>query len=377
MPVIAIGAAIGATFVAGSAVAATVGGIAAISAVTALEVTAAVGATVGAIGAVTGNKTLSMVGTAIGAVGAIGGLAAGAGLLGSDAASSAPLFGAAPTQATADAASSDTIGFVSGTGDASASGMIDTPPAPPGGVGAVDPTTGDVISQATSGAAAAPAASSDTITLASTSQNAADPATTLANAPTGAADSAAPTGASDATAGGLINTTPAPTAAPDATAQTTPPVLPGQTGPATSAAGVGPTPTPGSGLSAQANPELNTQAGATEATGSSDSGMFGSLLSFAKSNPVVALGALQAGGSLLSGLTSTLTPAQVTALSAQAAANDAAAALTKQQTANLAAPKSVASSAPVTGAPAPLVPPTGTPGMINSAQQPQVTGKPA
>ncbi len=43
MPVIAVGAAIATSVIAGSAVAATVGGIAAISAVTALEVTAAVG----------------------------------------------------------------------------------------------------------------------------------------------------------------------------------------------------------------------------------------------------------------------------------------------------------------------------------------------
>ncbi len=106
--------------------------------------------------------------------------------------------------------------------------------------------------------------------------------------------------------------------------------------------------------------------------------MFGSILDFAKKNPVVALGALQAGGSLLSGATSTLTPAQVTALNAQAAANDAAAALTKQQTSNLAAPKAVASSAPVTGTPQPLVPQAArSAGLINSAPQTLVTGKAA
>ena len=102
--------------------------------------------------------------------------------------------------------------------------------------------------------------------------------------------------------------------------------------------------------------------------------MLKSLLAFVGKNPVVALGALQAGGSLLSGLTSTVTPAQVTALNAQAAANDAAAALQKQQTANLAMPKAVASSAPVTGTPATLVPPNATPGFINQAQRQQVTG---
>jgi hypothetical protein len=115
------------------------------------------------------------------------------------------------------------------------------------------------------------------------------------------------------------------------------------------------------------------------------SGALSGILSFANKNPVVAMGAIQAGGSFLSGLTSTLTPAQAAQANAQAAANDAAAALTKQQTANLAMPKSVASSVPVTGAPATLVPKAATPtaaqpsGLINATptQQPAVTGMPA
>ena len=93
-------------------------------------------------------------------------------------------------------------------------------------------------------------------------------------------------------------------------------------------------------------------------------------MDFVGKHPTLAFGALQAGGSLLSGMTSTLTPAQVSALQAQAAANNAAAALTQQQAANLAMPKAVASSAPVTGTP-PLVP--GQQGLINRASQP-VTG---
>ena len=52
MPVIAVGAAIAADVVAGAAIAGTVGGIAAISTVTAFEVVAAVGATLGAIRAI-------------------------------------------------------------------------------------------------------------------------------------------------------------------------------------------------------------------------------------------------------------------------------------------------------------------------------------
>jgi hypothetical protein len=96
-------------------------------------------------------------------------------------------------------------------------------------------------------------------------------------------------------------------------------------------------------------------------------------MNFVEKHPTLAFGALQAGGSLLSGATSTLTPAQVSALQAQAAANNAAASLTKQQVANITAPKAVASSAPVTGTPA-LVP--GQQGLINSASQP-VTGRAA
>jgi hypothetical protein len=348
MPVIAIGAAIGASVVAGSAVAAV-----GLTVVTALEITAAVGATLGAIGAVTGNKGLSMAGTVIGAIGAIGGFAAGAGLLGESAASNAPLFGAAPAESTADAASAGTIDAIAGNaGDASASGLIDVPPAPPGGVGAIDPATGDVISQVASGADLAPSAANDTITLASTTTNATDPAAELA---------------SDTSAGGLINSS--PVSMPDANAATgigdipTPPQPPANLGAVD--------PTSGQVIT------KGLDASGTEISMPGQSGMFGSIMDFAKKNPVVALGALQAGGSMLSGLSNTLTPAQVSALNAQANANDAAAALTRQQTANLAMPKSVASSAPVTGTPQALVPPQMAPGMINQPRPAQVTGVPA
>lgn len=344
MPVIAIGAAVAASVVAGSAVAAV-----GITVVSALEITAAVGATLGAIGAVTGNKGLATAGTVIGAVGAIGGFAAGAGLLGADAASNAPLFGPAPAAGTADAASAGTVDFVAG--DAAPSGLIDAPPAPPGGVGAVDPATGDVITTPVSGADLPPPSPNDTITLASSTQNAADPAAEIAKAPTGAADATAPTGATPLMGGPSdLPTPPQP-----------PSTVPGPGTPPSAAQ------TPGGWTFG-----VNDQAGSA-AIDTNTSSMFGGLMDFAKKNPVVALGALQAGGSLLSGLSSTLTPAQVSALNAQASANDAAASLTKQQTANLQMPKSVASSAPVTGTPAPLVPQMG---MINQPKPAQVTGAP-
>ena len=97
------------------------------------------------------------------------------------------------------------------------------------------------------------------------------------------------------------------------------------------------------------------------------------IVDYVGDHPVVGLGALQAGGSLLTGLTNTLTPAQVNQANAQANANNAAAALVKLQTANLSAPKAVASAMPVTGAPQPLVP-TGAGGAVTGA--PTASGPP-
>jgi hypothetical protein len=128
------------------------------------------------------------------------------------------------------------------------------------------------------------------------------------------------------------------------------------------------------------NPELGNSTGfmspgGTPAATSPFSNLLSGIGDFTKNNQMLSYGILQAGGSLLTGAFSTLTPAQVTALDAQAAANNAASALTAQQTANLAMPKSVASSSPVTGAPAQLVPSPA--GFINQAPRPQVTGVPA
>ena len=105
--------------------------------------------------------------------------------------------------------------------------------------------------------------------------------------------------------------------------------------------------------------------------GNGMSGMIGDLVSYAGKNPVVAFGALQAGGSLLSGMTSTLTPAQVALANSQAAQAKSGAGLVSQQTANMAEAKAVAAPVAVTGTPAPIL--TGQPpGLINS-----ITGRPA
>jgi hypothetical protein len=110
---------------------------------------------------------------------------------------------------------------------------------------------------------------------------------------------------------------------------------------------------------------------ATPPASGGEAGMLDKLIAYAGKNPVVAFGALQAGGSLLSGLTSTLTPAQVALANAQAEQAKTSAGLLAQQTANLAQPKAVATLPAVTGTPAPILT-NGPPGLINS-----ITGRPA
>lgn len=356
MPIIAVAVAIFADVAAGAAVAATVGGIAAISATTALEIVAAVGATVGAIGAVTRDKTLSTVGLALGAVGGIGALASSAGLFGAEAASGASLFGGTPEatgsafgSAASDASNAATYGATAGStvaGEAASAGMSVAD--------AASANTIDFIA-GTSAASAAPPG--DLTTLATTSENALDPAAAL----TGARPTALAAGSDTTTnilGGGVgLPTPPVPPSQPPIISDATGSLASGDA----SASGqgfvntAGGTPGGGGGVE-----------GFTAGDVPADKGIFGKIMDFADKHPVAALGALQAGGSLLSGATSTLTPAQVNALNAQAAQNQSAANLLTQQQKNLAMPKAVASLAPVTGAPQPLVPPISS-GFINAA----------
>jgi hypothetical protein len=359
MPIIAVGIAIGASVFAASTVAAV--GIASVAG--ALAVTAAVGATLSAVGMLTKNKALSMAGMVIGAVGAIGSFASAVGLIDG----SAQLFGTQTAAAVADqggavgamageAGTWDTgvsaVGDAVGPGTGSAIANAADPAASLGGeAGAWD--TG--VGSASAASSTAPFAGDQTI-LTSTSESVADPATQLATAPTGAADPGTGVDAllnADTTAGTPLPPTPPSTVPGPGTAPTA-----GQT-PGSWAWGV------------------DKAAGTATIEGGDDGGILSSLLGFARKNPTVALGAIQSAGSFLSGATSSLTPAQVTALQAQAAANDAATALTNQQRANLAMPKSVASLSPVTGTPQQLVPtPTPPAGFINQVK-PMVTGVPA
>jgi hypothetical protein len=111
-------------------------------------------------------------------------------------------------------------------------------------------------------------------------------------------------------------------------------------------------------------------------TGTSLGGIVGGLVNFAKTTGggLVGMGLIQAGGQLLSGLTSTLTPAQVALANAQAASNQAAANLTTQQQQNLAQPRAVASLAPVTGTPNTIITPPNA-GIINGSPV-SITGVP-
>ena len=313
------------------------------------EAIAAVGATLGVVGAVTHNKTLSYVGLGLGAVGGVGALASSAGLLGAGAspfASGGATDAAAGAATTAQAAAGPTADVASTAGTAG-SDVVQSLASP-----SLDPVTGagSTLGDITTGAApAAPGGfdggilnNPDGITMATDS----------------AGGTTASTDAVSATAAQPTATSQVPV--PSSITQGANASFPGPTGTDVQVgAGMSPA-TPG------ATPNDTMIGGGTQ--GATDA--FDKIVKYAGDHPVVGLGALQAGGSLLSGLTSSLTPAQVNQLNAQAAANQAAADLTKQQTANLAGPKPIASLAPVTGTPTPIVP-----GLMNST--PAVTGVPA
>lgn len=94
------------------------------------------------------------------------------------------------------------------------------------------------------------------------------------------------------------------------------------------------------------------------------------LMAWANKNPVMAFGAIQAGGSFISGLTNPVTPAQIDSLNSQAELNRAQAALIARQTANQgqALPVGTVASPAVTG--------TNNNGLINKVGTPLITGAP-
>jgi hypothetical protein len=337
-----------------------------ISVTSILETVAVVGAVVSVAGAVTKNKTLSMVGMGLGLVGGVGALASSA--LGG----SAALFSAGTDAA---GATGDVAGVgASAAGDATAvapdsvASLIDPGEA---AVDAADPLnaldTTPVLSNAADVGADAGAA-------ADVSPGAAGLDTTGASA----TDGEVLTDASGVTpAAGSPGAAPA-AAAPDASTASATAGAPAGTPAATGTPGTvtaSPTPVGSTGFADSLEATKATSSTLLPSTSGGGSGYLSQLTSYASQHPMVAFGAVQGVSSLLSGWTSSLTPAQVSQLNAQAAANQAAANFTDQQTANLQQPKAVATLAPVTGTPQQLVP-NGGPGFINQQAQTLVTGKP-
>lgn len=318
MPLVAIGIA-GASLALGGATAigAVVAGTATLA--TTLTAVATIGAVTSAIGAVTGSKALQTAGLVMGAVGGVGALAANAGLLG-EGATTESLFGS--SAATADQMGGDVAAGLT----SSEAGQVTNEAAVDAGL----PSSGDFVNAINSNTSPATAASQTAQAAAAAPPAAAASAASPAGVQTATPSTAAANGGDiNETTGqtGLINTG---TANPAASTGALPPSqagVPQGAGAAPSAPGVA---TPNA--AAPSAPTAPT-AGAVDATASTST--WHNIMDFANKNPIVAYSAINAAGSLVSGMFNPVTPAQVNALNSQAAANNATAAQTTQQTANM------------------------------------------
>lgn len=344
MPVIAIGGAIIAGIEAAGAVGTVLaGGFAALDTIGALSITAALGATLGAIGVVTHDKTLSMAGLVIGGIGAIGSLASAAGLF--DGTSS--LFGSA-----SDAAASSFPDSVAVTDQIAGSGIGGASDAAGASSGIVD-SFGAVNTQALDPATEL---AQQTDAAAGLGQTAGTGATPVSQA-SGAAGTTPVTGVTSAT--GAPSTSSALLQQPTVPSAPSAPVTGAPSAPTVPGASIEselPGGAPQAAIDAATNPKPGFLGGLSKFISGDKSGMIG-------------YGLIQTGGSLVEGLFNPLPAAQVDALSAQAAANRAAASISSQQAANMAAPIPVASRTPQV---------TGSTGLINSRPPTSaVTGAPA
>lgn len=344
MPVIAV---------AGAALALGTGGAAAIGAVvagtatlaTTLSAVATVGAVLGAVGAVTGDKTLSTIGTVMGGIGGVGALAANAGLFGA-AATTESLFGSTISEVANTPVNSAFAGQIANDGSllngASAGAMAGYMPGD---------VTSAILPDIAQGASASSGNITDIIdTLAGVAKPVASSAlpieTVTSTAVKGAADVGADALAAAAPAAGAL---PSPVATSQVTGSTE-----GQQAPTVMKAGVPDVRIPG-----------NTYTGADGKTYVTDGARWsaqseGGIFNFLKTSGggALGMGVLQAAGSFLQGATDEMKPAQIEAYKAQAAANNAAAALTQKQTSNMSAPIPVArrvTADGVTGAPKSLI----------------------
>lgn len=298
---------------------------------TAMEVVVAVGAVTSVIGMATGNKNMQMAGMALGIVGGVGALASSAGLIDG----SASIFGD-----TGAGAAGNATGGIGETVDAPTPIQSEDLPAP----GAA--TSGDALSATTATGDVNP---------------------NLAN-PVGAINS---TSLAPATGDAAAIVTGGNAANPLTGALSASPISADST---TQLAGLTDAASP-TELSAGQVQDLGnvTANSATDLSGAmptfttDNPGVLGQILAWGKSNPTLASGIVQAGGSFISGLTNPTTPAQINALNAQAAANNAAAAASNQKLANSLGnlPTASVSAQNVTGKP--LIAPTPTNGLINNS----------
>lgn len=310
---------------------------------TTLAIVAAVGATIGAVGAVTGVKELQIAGAVIGLVGGIGALAQGAGLLG-DIATLGSQGGSALADTAAATTAAETASPFSGISDVAGgvTAMETATPfagAPSLASSVAEPTTTTDIVGAISGEVTPYGASG---LPADVSTNMVSPdVTPTAATDTGLINSAQPdplnlNDNSVLVGDDLINTPKAPSVKAPGD-----PMVTAGTQPDPNAVTVTGQPDPllgkqvgGADLSKVADPigELIKENPAPKEDGDS---LFGNLWKFTKSNGTLLSGLAQAGGSFLAGATSSLTPAQVAALHAQAEANQAAANMSQMQQSNL------------------------------------------
>lgn len=342
----------------------------AVAAMTTSEIFAAVaitGTVIGAIGTVTGIKPLQYAGMALGAVGGIGALAVSAGV-----------FGAEALDVVAGAESASGISDVEGATAQAAAAMGGESLNPAAAISsAATPGTTDFVN----------AISGQVDNSVLTGQQAVDPLTTGGSAVPDVTPAAATnTGVPGDTLNINDPTVMSGQAAPPVMNPTDPSTVPAglnadgipqapQT-PVTGAPGVTP---PGTVTGGVVNAGGGT-AGPVVGTAGGPQSIFDKILDFAGTGGGGRLlgGALQAGASFISGATSTLTPAQVSALNAQAEANLAAANLSRLQQGNLASgiptATRVAPSAPVTGVAALMQGASGAPaGLVNTPLRP-VTG---
>lgn len=321
------------------AITATAVAVAAMSATEIFTAIAVVGAVTGAIGAVTGSKELQIAGTVMGVVGGVGGIASSAGLF----AGAGDLFGVGTAASVAESASSSAgaLSSVTQAVDENLGAAVQ-------GINSVSDMSGPSLS----------AASGLPI-------GAVEPGTTQTPL-LGIGDTPAPTVA-------------APSVTPDPTAGITPATEPVGSSvnnppqaPATSVTGgTGSIINPEGNLSGfgpgqgPQGPAMSAARGVNGAP--ADPSAWSKIWDFTKTAGGGALvsGGIQAAASFLSGATSSLTPAQVNALNAQAMANQAAVnlsgsqqAILDQQLGNMRDPLPIAarpSAAAVTGAPQGLI----------------------